>query len=158
MLKTILKVMGILVLVIFQLAIMSKLFFWGAIADLILILAIILTIKNHFQDAILVAIVGGFFLDLTSSLRFGFFMIMFLAILLIINFLVLKNLPSTGNLTTFLIFLGSFLFLDLTSFLLIRVWPTWQVFLTSFVNSGWAILIYSLIGHKITAEEKIKII
>ena len=124
MIKLLLKIFAILVLAIFQLALISKLTIWGAIPNLILILAITLVIKNRFFDATLVALVGGIILDLASPLRFGIYLFLFLLTLCLINFWLLRTIPAPNNLIVFFIFVGAFLFLDLAPFLFITTWPS----------------------------------
>jgi len=157
MIKTIIKIIAIVVLAIFQLALITKITILGSIPDLILILAVALVFKNRFQNAILVAAVGGIVLDLVSPLRFGVFTLIFLIIILMINYLLLKTIPSPNNLMAFFIFLGSFLFLDLVIFLAIRVWPSWQILLSSSIEALWAVLILYLISGEISKEEEIKL-
>lgn len=156
MAKIILKILGILFLAIFQVAIIVKFSILGAIPNLILILAIALAFKNRFQDALLVVIVGGVVLDLASPMRFGIYIFLFLVILSLIHFLLLKTIPTPNYSIAFLIFTGAFLFLDLTIFLLIKTWPSWVVLPQAIISGFWAVLIYRFIASEISPKEEIK--
>lgn len=155
MLKISFKIIAILVLVIFQLSLMTKFSIFDCIPNLILIFAITLVLRNHFNDAILVATTGGIIFDLTSTMRFGVYTFIFLAIILIIQFLLLNNIPSLNNFVVYLIFFTSFIFSDLIIFLVIRTWPSWNIFLSSLINGFWGIIIYFYLGPKIVSKEEI---
>jgi len=158
MVKIILKILIILLLAIFQISLMTKFLIWGAMPNLILIFAIALVIKNRFYDALLVGFLGGFCLDLASSLWFGSYVFSFSAILIMLNFLLLKTLPPPNHFIVFLIYFASFLFLELLTFLFIGLWPSWFILIGVLINSLWAISIYILIQSKLIAKEEIQLV
>ncbi len=157
MIRTILKILAILLLAFVQFFLVSKISVLGVIPNLILILAIVLVLNNRFSDAILVALVGGLILDLGSPLRFGLYTFFFLAILLIIYFIILRSIPSPNNLTAFLIFSASFLFLDLGIFLSLGVWPSWPVLVWAIISGFWGLLFFVLLSPKIITNEEINV-
>ena len=157
MVKITLKILVILLLVLCQISLMPKFLILGAIPNLIFIFTIALVIKNRFWDALLMGFLGGIFLDLASSLWFGFYIFVFLLTIVTINFLLLKTIPSPNNLIVFLIYFASFLFLDLMTFLFIKSWPSWSFLIGAFINSFWAIVIYILIQSKIATREEINV-
>ncbi len=109
MVKTSLKILLILILAFCQLSLISKFSIFGAIPNLVLVFAILLVIKNRFYDGLLVGFLGGLILDLSSSLWFGFYIFFFLLIIVAINFLLLRTIPSPNNLIVFLIYFAGFL-------------------------------------------------
>lgn len=155
MLKTILKIIIIIILVIIQLSLISKFSVYNAIPNLILILAISLVLRNHFNDAVLVAITGGLLFDLVSEMRFGIYTIIFLTIIILIQFVLLKSMPSPNSLITFLIFAVSFLSLDLVFFGFLKTLPSWNILLSSLINGLWGLLIFIWLSPKIVTYEEI---
>lgn len=153
MVKIALKILLILILAVCQIALVAKFSIYGAIPNLILVFAILLVIKNRFYDGLLVGFLGGLILDLSSSFWFGFYIFFFLLIIVAINFLLLRTIPSPNNLMVFLIYFASFLVLNLMIFLFARLWPTWLVLIDALLNSLWAIIIYVLIQSKIKEME-----
>lgn len=157
MIKTFFKIIAILLLVIFQIAFLTKLNFLGVVPNLILVLAISLIIKGFFQEGILVAGIGGLSLDLTSTLRFGLYSFLFLVIILILYWFVLKILPAPGIFFLFLIFFGSFLFLEAMIFVLLMRLPPLIIFPQAAISGLWGILIWEVLRPMIKTPEEIKI-
>ena len=157
MIKTLFKILTVCLLVIFQIAFLTKLNFFGVVPNLILILAISLIIKGFFQEGLLVAGIGGLSLDLASPLRFGLYSFLFLAIILVLYWLVLKILPSPGIFSLFLIFFGSFLFLETMTFVLLMRLPPLIIFPQAAIGGLWGMLIWEVLRPITKTPEEIKI-
>lgn len=157
MIKIILKIIAIIFLSLLQLAIFSKFSIFGAIPNLILIIAITLTFRGRFQDGFLVAGLGGMLLDLASPLRFGTYTLLFLIVLFLIHFFLLKVFPTPNLSTSFLIFTGSFIFVDLGIFLFIKTLPALEILPQALIGGLWGVLIYYLSWNIIKPKEEIKI-
>lgn len=158
MIKTIFKILGILILVILQLSFIAKFSIFGAVPNLILILAITLVLRGHEQEGFLVAGLGGLFIDLASLQRFGIYTLIFLLLVFVINFYLLKAVPLPNLFISFLIFVGSFIFLDLIIFLSLKIGLSWQILIDAFINGLWGILIYVLVQRMIKPREEIQLI
>jgi len=156
MLKSILKIIIIFFLTILQLSIFSKFATLGAFPNIIFILAIVLALKNRREDSFLVAVVGGLVLDLASPLRFGVYTFAILDVLLLINFVVLKYLPSPGWLFTFLIMTGSFLAIDLFISLFTLTWTGWNLFFDPVINGLWGIILSLILAKVIKTQSEIQ--
>lgn len=157
MAKILLKIFAVFCLVIFQIAVMTKLTIWGTIPNLIILLAIAMVFRGRFQDGILLAGVGGLLLDLASPIRFGAYTMLFLAAIGIIHFYVLKIFPTPSLMVSFLIFAASILLIDLTLFLLLRNIPYWQLLPQAIFGGLWGIFIYWLVEKIIKPKEEIKL-
>ncbi|MEK7142701.1 MAG: hypothetical protein AAB785_00655 [Patescibacteria group bacterium] len=157
MIKYIVKILAILMLVILQIAIISKIAIWGIIPNLILILSICLILRDRFEDGFLVALLGGLMMDLSSSLHFGLFTLIFLAILAVIYFYLLKFFPAPNWLTSLLIFGGSFLLLDLIISLLVGDWSWQEILKDIIINSLWGGIIYLIVQRIVQSKEEIKL-
>lgn len=151
--KNIFKILGILLLVILQLSLFSKFSIFSFGPNLIFILSIVLILRGFLQDSLLVAVLGGFLLDMASPFRFGFYTFLLIVILLFLNFVVLKNLPALNPLLLILIFVGIFIFIDLVICLLTRSLPSWQIFLDVAINCLWGLVIYYILDKFIKQEE-----
>lgn len=158
MIKTIFKILGILILVIFELSLATKFSIFGAVPNLILILAIALVLRGREHEGFLVAGLGGLFIDLVALQRFGIYTLIFLLIVIVINYYFLKAVPLPNLFATFLIFVGSFIFLDSIIFLSVKMGLSWQILIHAFVNGLWGILIYGLIQRMIRPQEEIQLI
>lgn len=155
--KNLIKILGILILVVLQLSLFSKFSFFASYPNLIYILSIALLLRGFFQDSLLVAILGGFFLDLASPLRFGIYTLILVGVLFVINYLILKNIPAPNSFLIFLIFMGIFLLVNFVIFLIVRAAPDWQIIIDAAVNSLWGILVYFILGKAIKPKEEIKL-
>lgn len=157
MLKIILKVIAFVLLVIFQLVIVSKFSIWGTIPNFLLIIAISFMFRGQSYNGFLLAGISGLLLDLASPLRFGAYTLFFMGVLLIINFYVLKIFPVPSLGTSFLIFVASLLLVDLGLFLFMGHLPFWQILPQAIINGLWGVLIYWILGKVIPIREEIKI-
>lgn len=90
MLKTITKIIAIVVIALIQILLMPYFAIYGVWPNLILILAIMLLFFNADPEALFTASLGGLILDLASPLNFGFFTFFFLMIILLIKLLMSK--------------------------------------------------------------------
>lgn len=157
MIKLSLKILAIIFLFIFQITIFNKLVIFGSVPNLIFILSIAFLLKNRFNDALIVAIGGGLLLDLVSPLSFGVYTILFLGILFILNFVILRMLPAPNLLWLYIIFSGAFLLIDLLILLFVRVWPSWMIVGNVLINGLWGILVYLFLVRLVKPMEEIKI-
>jgi hypothetical protein len=157
MLKTILKITGILLLVIIQLSLFDKFSFFGSVPNFIIIFAISLTLKGKWQDAILLGLIGGLLLDLASPLKFGIYMLLILLAITLINFLILRSLPTPKLLMSFFIMTGSFLMINLLISLLTFTWLGWTALIDAVINGLWGVVAYWALNKFIKTENEIKI-
>jgi hypothetical protein len=155
--KIILKVIAFVFLVIFQLAIVTKLSIGGAIPNFLLIIAISLIFRGQSDNGLLLGGISGLLLDLVSPLRFGAYTLFFMIVLLIINFYILKIFPVPSLGISFLIFVASLLLVDLGLFLFMGHWPFWQIFPQAIINGIWGVLIYWILKKVIPVREEIRI-
>ncbi len=155
MIKTIFKIFLILILVILQVSLFEKLAIFEVVPNIILALGVSLLFLNLFNDAILVGGIGGLFFDITSRFYFGVNTLFFIAILLIIQVYILKIFPTPKILTSFILFLAIFLIYDIVTFSLLKTLPGWQIFLSSVINSAWAVAIYYLVKKLLSSQEEI---
>lgn len=151
--KNIFKIIGILILVILQLSLFSKFSYFGFTPNLIFILSLILVFRGFFADSLLVAVIGGFTLDLISPFRFGLYTLMLLGILIFINFMVLKNIPSLNPTLIFIITFIIFIIIDLILSLTTRTLPHWHIVIDGAINCLWSMVIYFLVEKFIRQEE-----
>jgi hypothetical protein len=158
MYKTIVKIMVITLLAILQFALFSKLTLFGVFPNIIIILAIALLFRGHFQDSFLVAAIGGLMMDIISPLRFGIYTFLIIVILLLINFVILKFLPTPNLIASFFIFAGAFLFIDLSLALFTLLWPGWSLAIDAIINGFWGALIYWLLGKISYPENEIRVV
>lgn len=154
--KNITKILGILIIVILQLALFSKFSILESFPNLIFIISIVLLLRDDLQDSFLVAVLGGLLLDLASPLRFGAYTILLVGILLFVYFVILKSMPVPNLFLIYLLFMGIFLFVNLVIFLIIGAVPNWQIVFDALINSLWGILIYLFLGRIIKPKEEIK--
>lgn len=157
MIKLSLKILAIIFLFIFQITFFNKLIIFGSIPNLILILSVALLLRNRFNDALLVAVVGGLLLDLVSPIYFGIYTLLFLAILFVLHFSILKVVPVLSIFWIYVIFLGAFLILDLFILLFTKTWPSWVTIANVSINGLWGILAYYILGYFLKTTEEIKI-
>lgn len=157
MLKIILKIAGIFLLVILQISLFDKFSIFGSVPNLIFIFAIALTLKARWQDAILLGGIGGVLLDLASPLRFGVYTFLILVVITLINYLVLKLLPTPRLFMSFFIFIGAFLLINLIISLLTFSWLGWNLLIDTGVNGLWGVFAYYLTSKLIKVESEIKI-
>ena len=157
MTRLLLKILAVFCLVIFQIAVMTKLMIWGTIPNLIILLAIAMVFRGRFQDGILLAGIGGLLLDLASPIRFGAYTMLFLAAIGVINFYVLKIFPTPSLMVSFLIFAASILLIDVAFFLLLGNIPYWQLIPQAIFGGLWGIVIYWLVEKFIKPKEEIKL-
>lgn len=154
--KNIIKILGILLLVILQLSFFSKLEILGTLPNLIYLVSISLVLLGFFGDSLLVAVFGGLLLDLASPLRFGIYTLLIILTIFFLDRIVLKNIPGLNWLLIFLIYLTTFLGLNLVIFLIIETMPNWQIIIDAVVNSFWGIIIYLILIKFIKHKEEIK--
>ncbi len=157
MIKIILKIFAYFLLVVFQLAIVTKFSIWGTIPNFLLIIAISLMFRGQSGNSFLLAGISGLLLDLASPLRFGAYTLFFMITLLIINFYVLKTFPVPSLGISFLIFVTSLLLVDLGLFLFMGHWPFWQIFPQAIISGLWGVLIYWILEKIIPIQEEIKV-
>ena len=157
MIKLSLKILAIVFLFIFQIAFFNKLTIWGSLPNIILILSLAFLLRNRFSDSLLIAVVGGLLLDLVSPLRFGVYILLFLSILFLLRFLILRMLPTPNLFWLYLIFCGAFFMMDLFILLFLRIWPSWMTAANIFINGLWGILIYLGVSHLMKVTEEFKI-
>lgn len=157
MIKFVLKILVIFALVIFQVAVLTKLSFLGVIPNMVLIVAISLILKGRFYDGFMVAGLGGILLDFLSPLRFGIYTFFFTFILILIYYFCLKISLTPNLLVVFFIFFASFLIINLGLLLVMKVWPSWENLLYSLVEGFWGILVYLIIQNIIKSREEIRI-
>ncbi|HLB95597.1 MAG TPA: hypothetical protein VJK26_01685 [Patescibacteria group bacterium] len=152
------KILAILLLVILQLSFFSKWSFFSVIPNLIYLVSLVLLLRGFFQDALLVASLGGLFLDLASPLRFGIYTLLLLAVLLLLNFVILKAVPppNIGWIYFFLVMI--FLFLNLIIFLYARIPPGPQIIYDALINGFWGIIVYFLTGRFLKPQEEIRLV
>lgn len=153
--NNILKIIGILILVILQLSFLSKLSVLTFVPNVIFTLSIILILKGYLSDSLLVAVFGGLLLDLASSYRFGFYTFILILILLFLYFVILKNLPAINPILIFLITLCAFIFFDLISCLILKIWPNWQLLINGGINALLGLIIFYIL-EKYEKHEEIK--
>lgn len=154
--KNILKILTIFILILFQLSLLNKLTIFSFVPNLIFVLSIVLLLRGFLSDSLLVGSLGGLFLDLTSPLRFGFYSVVLITILLGINLLVLKNTPTVNVISIFLIVLGAFIIADLAIFLITKTLPSWQILLDGFLNGLLGVAVF-LILEKLVRKEEINV-
>lgn len=154
--KDIIKIFGILILVILQLSIFTKISFLNTIPNLIIILSIVLVFRGLLRDGLLVAIIGGIILDVYSPLHFGLFTILAFTTCIIVNYIILKNIPAPNLLLILLFFICLFLIINLIIILVTGLLPGWQILVDSVVNAFWGILVYFIAGKIIKPKEEIE--
>ncbi len=157
MLKIILKSIAFVLLIIFQLVMVTKFSIWGTIPNFLLIIAIALIFRGQNYNGFLLAGVSGLVLDVLSPLRFGAYTFSFLLILLIVNFYILRITPVPSLGMSFLIFTFSLLSVDLVLFLFIGHWPFWEILPQSIIGGLWGVLIYWIVQKIVPIQEEIKI-
>jgi len=152
MIKTLIKIGGILLLVILQLTFFSKFSIYGSIPNFIFIFSIIFLLRGFLKESLMMAAIGGLFLDLVSTLRFGWYTFLLLIAIVFIYFVVLKILPSSSPIWVGTIFVGVFLFINSVIFLVNHL-PIWQIFLDVLINSIWGLLTYLLFLRFVKVRE-----
>lgn len=157
MIKNVLKVFGIFILAIVQLALFSKLSVLGAIPNIVLVLIVALGLKGRFQEAVLTATIGGIILDLASPLRFGAYTVLMLGIALLIQYVVIKIVPPPDFYLAFTVFAGSILFFDLILSLFVLTWPRWILISDLFLNGFLGLGVLWLMTRIIRPENEIKL-
>jgi hypothetical protein len=140
MVKTLFKIILILLLVICQVTLIPHLQIFGAWPNLILILALVLTVAGLNENALLVASLGGLFLDLASPLIFGFYTLVLIIFTLSTSFLVKKFFAGFSPMILSAIVATGTLFYDLIFLLVSRQFSL----LTLFVS-----IIYSVVVSQI---------
>lgn len=158
MVKNIFKILVILMLALIQISLVSRISLGGIFPNLILISAICLIFRGRYQWGFWLAALGGLFLDLSLSLHFGVYTFIFLAVAAIIYFYILEIFPTPNLMVSFLIFLGSFLFLDVLICLIINDWSLPQILKDIVINSLWGVLIYFLSQKLLKNKEEIQLI
>lgn len=153
--KNLIKVLGILLLIILQFTFFSKLSVLTFVPNLVFVISIVLLLRGFLSDSLLVAVLGGLFLDLTSSFRFGFYTFVIILILLFLNFIILKNIPTLNLFLIFLIIFVIFISIDLVMCLIFYTMPAWQMIVDGIVNGLWGIIVYFIL-EKFTKQEEIK--
>ncbi|MFA6492703.1 MAG: hypothetical protein WCV58_00985 [Patescibacteria group bacterium] len=151
--KNLIKIFAILFLVLLQLSLISKFSIFSFVPNIIFVVSIVLLLRGFSSDSFLVAVLGGFFLDLTSPFRFGFYTFILIIILLFLNFVILKNTPALNPILISFIILGIFIFIDLVICLITHTLPGWQIILDGVINSLWSLVVYFLLDKFIKKEE-----
>ncbi len=156
MLKTIAKILIIILIAVLQLGIFNKISFFSALPNLVMVFGIALTLRNKFYEALVLVLLGGIILDFSSNLHFGILTIFFVMTIFFVNLLVNKLSLVPNVFFFFLVFLGSFLFLDIAISLISfsKLSPT--VFIDAFINAIWGILGYFVVQKVIKSEEKLE--
>ncbi|KKQ73921.1 MAG: Rod shape-determining protein MreD [Berkelbacteria bacterium GW2011_GWB1_38_5] len=157
MTKTILKILFIIALGIFQLTLFNKIMFFDTIPNIIIILAVAFVLFGRSQEGFLIAAIGGLMLDISSTMKFGIYTILFLIEIIFINFYLLKILPTPKIIIAFFIFTSAVLFNDLGIHLFLKMLPSWQVVISAFISGVWGCLIYIFLQNVIKPKEEIKI-
>lgn len=155
--KILFKILAIIILVIFQISFFSKFIILGVIPDIVLIVAICFVLKGNFPDGLLIAGIGGLLLDVGSSMYFGFYTIIFLSIILMINFLIRRVAESPNLLFLFVIFWASFLFFNFLLAIFIKHWPTPPILWQSAMNGLWGLVGYWLLGKTLPSKEETQV-
>lgn len=155
--NTLIKVLGIVILAVLQFSFLSKISILESIPNLIFILSLVLLIRGFFEDSILVASIGGLFLDLSSPLRFGIYLMVLLASLIFIHFVVLKNLPLSNYFFIYLFITGVFMAVNLIIFLFAGIAPHWQIIIDAAINGFWGVTTYYILNKLVRAKEEIRI-
>lgn len=155
--KNLLKILLIILLVIFQMSLFSKFSILDVIPNVIFILSVIFVFKGLTSEGFLVATFGGFLLDLSSPFRFGVYTLILLAMILCIQFILLKNIPEPNPWMIFLSFIGVFLLLNLIIFGLSRITPSWQLVIDTLINSLWGIIIYLIVEKMLKPKERLEL-
>lgn len=151
--NNLIKILAILLLIILQFSFFSKLSIFGFAPNLIFVISIILLLRGFLADSFLLAILGGFFLDLTSPLRFGIYSFSLIAILLLLNFVVLKNIPAINPVLTFLLTFGAFIIIDLFICLVILALPSWQIIIDGLISGVFGLVTFFVLGKFVRQEE-----
>lgn len=155
--KNFLKILAILILIILQLTFLPKLMIFSSIPNLIIIVSLSLLFRGFLSDSLMVAILGGLFLDLASPLRFGIYTLFLIAIILLLNLVILKNIPEPNLLIIYFLFFLIFGILNLLIFLFIHLAPNLLIILDAALSSLWGIVIYLLIGRLMGPKEELKL-
>jgi rod shape-determining protein MreD len=113
MIKTFLKIVLILFLVVCQVTLMPHLQIFGAWPNLVLVLVLVLTAAGLNENALLVAGLGGLFLDLASPFIFGFYTLIIIIFTLSARLLVKKFLAGFSPMMSSVIVAIGTLFYDL---------------------------------------------
>ena len=158
MIKIIFKILVIFGLVVVELALVNKLAFYSAIPNIIIIIAIIFTLRGKFDEAVLFALIGGFLLDLASPLRFGYYVLFGLLIISLIHFFVLKFTPAPNLTMMFIIFCLSFILYDLLLFAAIKHLPAWQIVPGALIQGIWGLIINKIMIGLIKPKEEIEVV
>ena len=157
MVKIISKIFLIILLVILQMTIFNKIFIFGAVPNLILIIAVCFVLKQRFSLSVVIAGFGGLILDLASPLYFGIYTISGLIIIYLVNYFTTKFSETPNRGIIFLIFLLSFFVFDLILLIATKTWPGWYLIPIIFINGSWGSIIYLLIENLFPPKEEIKI-
>lgn len=154
--KNFLKILTIVLLVVVQLAFLSKISFFTFMPNFIFLISLVLLFRGLIGDSFLVATVGGLLLDLASPFRFGFYTLIFISILLFCHFVILKNMPTLSPLLVFGLCWAIFILIDLIICWMVHLWPTWQIVIDSTLNGLCGLLIYFFF-EKFTKKEEINV-
>jgi len=144
-LKIFFKVIGILLLAIFQIVGMPCLAINGLWPNLILILAVILIVFNKTQDGFLVASLGGLILDLAGYWFFGFNLITIFAATLLVRLLVTKFLNEPNEMVAVGIIAIMVMAADVSTALISHQQSLIFIGVNIIYSAAMAIIIYQLI-------------
>jgi len=155
MIKNILKVIGVIIVAILQLAVISKISILAVAPNLILIIAVALMLRNRPYDAFLIILIGGTILDIGSSLKFGILIIIYVIILILIYLLINRISLIPNYFFSLIVFIGAFLFFNTIISLVYSGSLHWEILSDSIINSFWGILALLLVQKYIKVEEKL---
>lgn len=155
MIKNILKVAGVIILAILQLAVISKISILGVAPNLILIIAIALMLRNRPYDAFLIVLIGGMILDIGSSLRFGILTIIYLVVLVLIYLLINRISLIPNYFFSFIVFIGALIIFNTIVSLFYSGLLRWEILSDAAINSLWGILVLLLLQRFVKVEEKL---
>ena len=157
MFKNILKILGIIVIAIVQLAIISKLSIFAVSPNLIMIIAIGLMLRGRSYEAFLIALLGGIILDLGSSLSFGLLTFVYLIVLFLIYLLINKTSLIANNLFSLILFFSSFLVINCLISLIYSRSLNLGIVYDSLINALWGLLVLFILQKIIKEQEKIEL-
>lgn len=157
MVKIISEFFLVILLVILQMTIFNKFAIFGAVPNLILIIAICFVLKQRFNLSIIIAGFGGLILDLVSPMYFGIYTLSGLIIIYFVNYFLIKISESPNRWALFFVFTISLFFSDVVVLLITKTWPGWHLISVSFINGLWGSMIYILIENLFPPNEEINI-